>query len=97
MAIDCGDECIPVRVYRPDAKGILPIMVYFHGGGWCYGSIASHDAVCRSYTASLGAVVVSVQYRLAPEHPFPAGLQDCYAATCWVSLLHAQHSHILCL
>ncbi len=55
--------------------------------GFCFGSISSHDAVARRYATSIPAVVISVDYRLAPEHKFPAGLQDCYAATLWVNLL----------
>ena len=79
------DGSIPVRVYRPDSNGLLPIMVYYHGGGWVYGCVASHDSVCRAYANACNAVVVSVEYRLAPEHPFPAGLDDCYTAAAWVS------------
>lgn len=91
-----GDEgTIPVRVYRPESEGLLPIMVYYHGGGWCFCSIDSHDSVCRSYATACNAVVVSVGYRLAPEYPFPAGLNDCYAATAWVSI-YMKHYHCRC-
>ncbi len=79
------DGEIPVRVYTPAAKGPLPILVYFHGGGWVIGSIASHDGVCRALANRVGAIVVSVDYRLAPEHRFPAAAEDCYAATRWVA------------
>jgi acetyl esterase len=75
---------IPVRIYSPPGKPI-GILVYFHGGGWVVGDIASHDYVCRALTNAAGCVVVSVDYRLAPEHKFPAGPEDCYAATEWVS------------
>jgi acetyl esterase len=74
---------IPVRIYSPPGKPI-GILVYFHGGGWVVGDIASHDYVCRALTNAAGCVVVSVDYRLAPEHKFPAGPEDCYAATEWV-------------
>ncbi len=60
-------------------------MVYFHGGGFVVGSIDLYDADCRRIAAEVGAVVVSVDYRLAPEHPFPAPLEDCYAALVWVA------------
>lgn len=75
---------IPIRVYRPSAKA-LPVVVYFHGGGWVIGSINSHDAYCRSLANAANCIVVSVEYRLAPEHPHPAALDDAYEALCWVS------------
>lgn len=76
---------IPVRIYRPEGDGPFPVVVFFHGGGFVIGSIASHDATCRSLCQKSGSVFVSVEYRLAPEHPFPAAPEDCYAATRWVS------------
>lgn len=76
---------IPVRIYRPDGDGPHPVVVFFHGGGFVIGSIASHDPTCRSLCQKAGAVFVSVGYRLAPEDPFPAAPEDCYAATRWVS------------
>ena len=75
---------IPIRVYRPTADP-APTVVYFHGGGWMTGSIASHDFLVRKLARESGLVFVSVDYRLAPEHPFPAGLDDCLAATTWVA------------
>jgi acetyl esterase/lipase len=74
---------IPVRIYRPNGTAPFPLLVYFHGGGWVLGSIATHDGICRSLAAGAGCVVVSVEYRLAPEHRYPAAAEDCYAATQW--------------
>ncbi|MBT6274485.1 MAG: alpha/beta hydrolase [Chromatiales bacterium] len=79
-----GDGDIPVRLYRP-ADGVLPVVIYYHGGGWVIGSIQSHDGLCRELAKRSGAVVVSVDYRLAPEAPFPAAVDDCYAALEWVA------------
>lgn len=77
---------IPVRVYRPaDAGERPPVCVFFHGGGWVIGNIASHDALCSALAARSGVVMVSVEYRLAPEAPFPGPLDDCTAATRWVA------------
>lgn len=74
---------IPVRVYRPTAGGTLPVVVYFHGGGWVIGDIEVADKACRSLANASGAVVVSVGYRKAPEFRFPVAPEDCYAATRW--------------
>jgi acetyl esterase len=74
-----------VRVYRPEADGPLPALVYFHGGGWVVGSLDSHDPLCRRLASRTPAVVVSVDYRLAPEHPFPAAVDDAWAATEWAA------------
>ncbi len=76
---------VPVRLYLPDAPRPLPVLVYFFGGGWVLGSLDAVDSVCRRLANETPCAVVSVSYRLAPEHPFPAGLEDCYAATCWVA------------
>jgi len=77
------DAPIPVRVYRPAGDGPFPVVVYFHGGGWVRGDLDTHDGFCRRLTHESGCLVVSVDYRRAPEHPFPAPLSDCYAATRW--------------
>jgi acetyl esterase len=77
---------VPVRAYRPEGQGALPVIAYFHGGGWAVGSIDSFDAVCRALANASGAVVASVGYRLAPEHPFPAALEDCVAVTRWLGI-----------
>jgi acetyl esterase len=83
--IVAGGREIAVRVYRPaEAPGTLPVMVFFHGGGFVMGTLDTHGPYCRALTAEARAVVVSVDYRLAPEHKFPAGVEDCLAATEWV-------------
>jgi acetyl esterase len=74
-----------IRLYRPDADGPLPGLVYLHGGGWVVGSIESHDPVCRAIAARTPAVVASVDYRLAPEARFPAAVEDAWAATAWLA------------
>jgi acetyl esterase len=77
-----------VRTYRPNgtaAGAQLGGLVYLHGGGFVLGSVAGHDALCRQIAVRAGCVVASVEYRLAPEHKFPAAVEDAYAATCWVS------------
>jgi len=72
------------RLYRPCEKNKLPILVYFHGGGFTIGSIESHDVVCRHLSQQAECLVVSVDYRLAPEHKYPAAVEDAWAATCWI-------------
>ncbi len=76
---------VPVRVYWPQAVNPLPILVYFHGGGWVLGDVETYDAVCRALTLASGCIVASVDYRLAPEHPYPAALEDCYAVTKYIA------------
>jgi len=75
---------IPVRIYTPAGPGPLPVLVYFHGGGWVMSDLDTHDGLCRALANRSGAVVVSVDYRLAPEARFPAALEDASAATLWV-------------
>jgi acetyl esterase len=79
---------IPLRVYTPEGDAPFPVLVYFHGGGWVIGDIETHDDICAALASRAGCVVVSVDYRLAPEHKFPAPLDDCFAATAYV----AQHA-----
>jgi acetyl esterase len=76
---------LPVRVYTPRGRGPFPVVVFFHGGGWVLGSLDTHDPFCRALCAGAGCVVVSVGYRLAPEHRFPAAVDDSLAATRWVA------------
>jgi acetyl esterase len=76
---------IPVRVYTPNGTAPFPLLVYFHGGGWVLGGIDTHDGTCRSLANGAGCVVVSVDYRLAPEHRYPAAAEDCCAATQWAA------------
>ncbi|MBU8810369.1 alpha/beta hydrolase [Mycolicibacterium goodii] len=78
---------IPVRVYRPPTPENvkLPVVLFFHGGGWSVGDLDSYDTTARRHAAGAEAVVVSVDYRLAPEHPYPAAVDDVWAATQWVA------------
>jgi acetyl esterase len=76
---------IPVRIYQPAGAGPKPVLLYLHGGGWVIGSLDSHDGICRELAEGAGCVVVSVDYRLAPEHCYPAAPEDCYAALQWVA------------
>lgn len=82
-----GDPDVPVRIYTPtaEADGARGCLVYIHGGGFITGSIEMMDAACQRMAAAVDAVLVSVEYRLAPEDPFPAGLHDCYAALQWTA------------
>jgi len=92
LQADSADgHTIPLRLIRPlghPAGGAaLPVLVYFHGGGWTIGDLDTHDTLCRELANGAGCAVVSVDYRLGPEHRFPAAVDDCIAATRWV---HAQ-------
>jgi acetyl esterase len=84
-ALSGPDGEIPVRIYTPEGSGPFPVLVYFHGGGFVLCDLDTHDGTCRSLANGAGCVVVSVDYRLAPEHRFPAAPEDCYAALCWVA------------
>jgi acetyl esterase len=76
---------IPLRLYAPAGEGPFPVLVFFHGGGWVRGSTEAYDGLCRRLTNGAGCLVVSVEYRRAPENPFPAGFEDCYATTEWAT------------
>lgn len=74
---------VPCRLYRPNSNVDLGLLVFFHGGGWVLGSLDTHDDVCRKLANAMGHAVLSVDYRLAPEHPFPAPVDDCVHALRW--------------
>ena len=76
---------LPVRVYMPVGVGPFPLVVYFHGGGWVVGDLDTQDMICRGLCHGASALVVSVDYRLAPEHKFPAAVDDAWTATCWAA------------
>jgi acetyl esterase len=76
---------IPVRIYTPAGSGPFPVLVFLHGGGWVIGDLETHDGTARAVANAAGCIVVSVDYRLAPEHKFPAAAEDAYAATQWVA------------
>jgi acetyl esterase len=84
-AIFCLQHGIPVRIYTPlKGREPYPALVYFHGGGFVFGNLDTHDSVCRSLANEAQCKVISVDYRLAPENPFPAAVEDAYAAVSWV-------------
>src|SRR2546428_4887267 len=80
---------IPIRLYTPVDKSSLPVLVYFHGGGWVVGNLDTVDQFCRMLANAAGCIVISVNYRHAPEYKFPAAVEDAYAGTRWASQ-HAQ-------
>ena len=76
---------IPVRIYVPQTNGPLPVVAYFHGGGFVYCGLDTHDGTCRALANASGCSVVSVDYRLAPENKFPAAPEDAFDVTCWLA------------
>ncbi len=84
LAISGPGGDLPIRIYRPKGSGPFPVLVYFHGGGWVLGNLENTDAACRALTNMAQCLVVSVNYRKAPEHPYPAAVDDAYAAVQWV-------------
>ena len=81
------EDGVPLRLYRPAASAaasVLPVLVYFHGGGWTMGDLDTHDVLCRQLCNGAGVAVVAVDYRMGPEHRFPAAVDDCIQATRWV-------------
>lgn len=76
---------IPIRIYMPEGAGLFPMLVFFHGSGFVLANLDTEDEFCRILCRGVGCVVVSVDYRLAPEHKFPAAPDDCLAATCWAA------------
>jgi acetyl esterase len=93
LAIPSPSGSIPARIYTPlklrNAGGLAPCLVFFHGGGWVIGDLDTHDVVCRKLADEGELIVISVDYRLAPEHKFPAAVDDAIAATTWIAG-HAQ-------
>jgi acetyl esterase len=85
-----GMHSVPVRIYRPETKVALPLLLYAHGGGWVTGSLDSHDRLCRMLANRLPAIVVAVDYRCAPEHAYPAALDDVETAWHWARANTAQ-------
>ncbi len=85
QVFDTEAEGVPVRVYRPAAEGPLPVVLFVHGGGFVVGSVRTHDGLARRIAVDAEAVVVSVDYRLAPEDPFPAAVEDCWTALQWTA------------
>jgi acetyl esterase len=83
--IDGPGGPLRIRIYTPHGKGPFPLLVFFHGSGFVLCSLDTHDGMCRNLSAGAGCVVASVDYRLAPEHKFPAGIDDCLYATRWAA------------
>lgn len=84
---------VPVRVYKPSSAEALPVLVYFHGGAFFLGSLNTHDHIARALANAADCIVVAVDYRLAPEHAFPAGLNDCYGVVQWIAQNGRDPSH----
>jgi acetyl esterase len=84
-AVDVDADGVPARIYTPHGNGPFAVVVYLHGGGWTIGSVEVYDALVRRLAADIGAIVVSVDYRLAPEHPHPAAVDDCWTALQWTA------------
>lgn len=88
VSVPASHGAIPVRIYKPltlPKTGLVPALVFYHGGGWVIGDLESHDVVCRQIATEAGMIVTAVDYRLAPEHKFPAAVDDAIAATKWVA------------
>ncbi|WP_249871698.1 alpha/beta hydrolase [Oceanobacillus saliphilus] len=81
---------VPIRIYTPVKKDVYPILLYFHGGAFFSGNLESHDEIVRPITIESGYKVIAVDFRLAPEHPYPAALEDCYNVAKWVSENHKE-------
>jgi acetyl esterase len=84
IPVSNGSTYIPIRIYTPQVGTQLPALIYYHGGGWQRGSITTHDSICRNLAVKANCLVMSVEWRLAPEHKFPIGLEDCWDAYHWL-------------
>jgi acetyl esterase/lipase len=84
LTLATSDREVHARVYRPVGDAPRPVVAYYHGGGWLLGSVDAYDIVCRALANAAGAIVVSVEYRLGPEHRFPTAVEDAYAAATWL-------------
>jgi acetyl esterase len=95
LVIPAPHGTIPARIYTPKSlrqnNGLAPCLVFFHGGGWVIGNLETHDVVCRQLAHEGGLIVISVDYRLAPEHKFPAAVDDATTATQWIAANARQH------
>lgn len=85
LVIPGPDGDLASRLYAPTSARDLPVVIWYHGGGWVLGSVTEHDTVCRQIAAGVGCLVISIEYRLAPENPYPAAPRDCFAALGWVA------------
>ena len=84
LVIPGPTEDLPVRLYIPEGEGPFPVLMFFQKS-WCAGNLNTHEMMCRSLCRGAGCLVMTVDYRLAPESPFPAALEDCYTATTWMA------------
>jgi acetyl esterase len=91
LVIPCPDHEIPLRVYYPSGAQNLPCLIFLHGGGWTLSDLDTHDALCRSLTNDVNCVVISVDFRRAPENKFPAAIDDSYTALEWI---HNNHNKL---
>jgi len=85
MTVPGRGKDIPVRIYLPEGSGPFPVLLYFHGGAWALGNLDMEEDTCLALARETPCIAVSVDYRLAPEHPFPAALEDCYAVLQWAA------------
>lgn len=85
LSIPVGGTSVPARLYAPESTTPLPVLVHFHGGGWVFLNLDTHDAYCRQLANAAGIAIVAVEYRKGPEDRYPAAVEDCYAALCWVA------------
>jgi len=90
VSLSLDGRTIPARLYMPEgAEGLPPLTLFYHGGGWVIGTLDTHDATCRALVRASGSALLSVGYRLSPEHPYPAPVEDCYDALVWAAA-HAE-------